>query len=536
MEVIGIKLQKAVLIMMSIVWMLGMSSCEDRLDTPRPSTGGGKTVEVSLCVGIADEVDAGSLEAGPPTTKVIGSGGKAGFDVQLVPASRTKAGGDDALATVKPDKLYGLEVWQYDTNGNFKSGKGLSIGDVEIGSSFTVTLDALTDCQLVIIARGKKNSTYTVGSLSGKSLSEVQGTTATASAIEGITASAYETDKSVINAMPYILHLPKVKVVNDGGAYKIQSPDGTDIRILLRRLATRLTLDWKNFPQKTGYELEQVLLQSIPVEYKLLRPENTDTYPSLLDQYATIQVENVSDEGRYSCWIPSLVRGESTAATSDYYRTKANAPKGSAYATFISRFVTGGGGYVGYVAGKGKKHTFNLAESFAREKSGGKKVTYTNPIAVAKNGGWRYGYGNMFYVELVNQYLTVAHFDNATAQAIMNEALKYQGWKYVYGGSNPNTSFDCSGLTQWCYGKAGISLPRTAQAQYDATQHLPLSQAKAGDLVFFHSTYNAGTYVTHVAIYVGNNQMYHAGDPIGYTDLSSSYWQQHLIGVGRVKQ
>ena len=69
-----------------------------------------------------------------------------------------------------------------------------------------------------------------------------------------------------------------------------------------------------------------------------------------------------------------------------------------------------GGGYVGYVAGNGKKHTFNLAENFAREKSGGKKVTYTNPIAVAKNGGWRYGYGNMFYVELVNQYLTVAHF------------------------------------------------------------------------------------------------------------------------------
>ena len=60
-----------------------------------------------------------------------------------------------------------------------------------------------------------------------------------------------------------------------------------------------------------------------------------------------------------------------------------------------------GGGYVGYVAGKGKKHTFNLAENFAREKSGGKKVTYTNPIAVAKNGGWRYGYGNMFYVEVV---------------------------------------------------------------------------------------------------------------------------------------
>lgn len=195
-----------------------------------------------------------------------------------------------------------------------------------------------------------------------------------------------------------------------------------------------------------------------------------------------------------------------------------------------------GGGYVGYVAGKGKKHTFNLAESFAREKSGGKKVTYTNPIAVAKNGGWRYGYGNMFYVEVVNQYLAVPQVSGELAQKVMNEALKYQGWKYVYGGSNPNTSFDCSGLTQWCYGKAGISLPRTAQAQYDATQHLPLSQAKAGDLVFFHSTYNAGSYVTHVGILVSQTQMYHAGDPIGYADLSSSYWQQHLIGAGRVKQ
>ena len=85
-----------------------------------------------------------------------------------------------------------------------------------------------------------------------------------------------------------------------------------------------------------------------------------------------------------------------------------------------------GGGYVGYVAGKGKKHTFNLAENFAREKSGGKKVTYTNPIAVAKNGGWRYGYGNMFYVELVNQYLTVSQVSGELAQKVMNEALKYQ--------------------------------------------------------------------------------------------------------------
>ena len=83
-----------------------------------------------------------------------------------------------------------------------------------------------------------------------------------------------------------------------------------------------------------------------------------------------------------------------------------------------------------------EKHSFTLAENFARDKSGGKKVTYTNLIAVARNGGWRYAYGNMFYVELVSQYLTVSQVSGELAQKIMNEALKYQGWDYVYGGSN----------------------------------------------------------------------------------------------------
>ena len=125
----------------------------------------------------------------------------------------------------------------------------------------------------------------------------------------------------------------------------------------------------------------------------------------------------------------------------------------------------------------------------------------------------------MFYVQLVTQYLVTTEFDDDTVQAIMDEALKYEGWRYVYGGASPTTSFDCSGLTQWTYGKAGINLPRTAQ--YDVTQHIPLSEAQAGDLVFFHSTYNAGSYITHVGIYLGNNRMFHAGDPIGYADLTS---------------
>lgn len=201
-----------------------------------------------------------------------------------------------------------------------------------------------------------------------------------------------------------------------------------------------------------------------------------------------------------------------------------------------------GGGFLGYVSSRGGKYTFELAQSFSKAYSGGEKESYPNPIAIPINGGWRYNYGNTFYVALVKQYLiTTTHFDDELVQAIMDEALKYEGWKYegwkyVYGGASPTTSFDCSGLTQWTYAKAGITLPRTAQQQYDVTQHIPLSEAKAGDLVFFHSTYNAGSYITHVGIYLGDNRMFHAGDPIGYTDLTSSYWQQHLVGAGRIKQ
>lgn len=196
-----------------------------------------------------------------------------------------------------------------------------------------------------------------------------------------------------------------------------------------------------------------------------------------------------------------------------------------------------GGGFIDYVAGQGKKYSLDLATSFAKEKSGGEKVSYNNPIA-ASSGSWRYGYGNQFYAQLVNQYLSSnsQKFDDKTVQSIMDEALKYEGFPYVFGGSSPTTSFDCSGLTQWSYGKAGISLPRTAQAQYDVTNHLDIKDAKPGDLVFFHSTYDAGTLVTHVGIYVGNMRMYNAGDPIGYADLNESYWQQHLIGAGRIKK
>ncbi len=193
-----------------------------------------------------------------------------------------------------------------------------------------------------------------------------------------------------------------------------------------------------------------------------------------------------------------------------------------------------GGSYIPYVAGRGKRHTFELAESFSKEKSGGVKVTYTNPAAVAKNGGWRYNYGNMFYVELVRQHIGTSAIPGEFAKAVFDEALKYEGYPYVFGGTAPS-AFDCSSLTQWCYKAAGASIPRTAQAQYDAMGHISLGEAKAGDLLFFKGTYATSDYITHVGIYAGGGRMFHAGDPLGYTDINTPYWQNHFVCAGTLQ-
>ena len=142
--------------------------------------------------------------------------------------------------------------------------------------------------------------------------------------------------------------------------------------------------------------------------------------------------------------------------------------------------------------------------------------------------------GNMNVTGDVSSFPT-PNFKTDKFNAIMAEALKYQGWSYVYGGDNPRTGFDCSGLVQWVYGKVGFSLPRTAQEQWDVTQHIPESEARPGDLVFFAHTYDdGGDVVTHVGIYVGGGVMYDSDDSgIGYHSLSG-YWTDHLYGFGRV--
>ena len=126
---------------------------------------------------------------------------------------------------------------------------------------------------------------------------------------------------------------------------------------------------------------------------------------------------------------------------------------------------------------------------------------------------------------------------NGTYQALMEEAQKYIGYPYVWGGSSPQTSFDCSGYVCWVYSQSGVYyLPRTtASGIFNQCAVISREEAKPGDLVFFQGTYASTGVISHIGIYVGNGQMLHCGSPIGYADLNSRYWRSHFYAYGRLK-
>ena len=120
--------------------------------------------------------------------------------------------------------------------------------------------------------------------------------------------------------------------------------------------------------------------------------------------------------------------------------------------------------------------------------------------------------------------------------ALITEAEKYLGYPYVWGGSSPSTSFDCSGFVCWVYTASGVhSLPRTtAQGIFNQCSYVSSSDAKPGDIIFFTGTYASGSPVSHVGIYVGNGMMVHCGDPIKYASINTDYWQSHFYAFGRL--
>ncbi|MBR0596423.1 C40 family peptidase [Clostridiales bacterium BAD-6] len=135
-----------------------------------------------------------------------------------------------------------------------------------------------------------------------------------------------------------------------------------------------------------------------------------------------------------------------------------------------------------------------------------------------------------------NSLPLAAAMGDGSYAALIAEGEQFLGYPYVFGGSTPQTSFDCSGFVCWVYTQSGVyNLPRTtATGIYNQCAIVSRDEAEPGDLIFFTKTYVCAGPVSHVGIYVGNGKMLHCGSPIQYTNIDTNYWREHFYGFGRL--
>ncbi|MRX95290.1 DUF4906 domain-containing protein [Parabacteroides goldsteinii] len=317
MASIGHKLETKGVIMTLLSLVLISTGCEEQIDSPAVNPSEEKMIEVTLNIGFAEEIDAASFF---PTTK---SGNESNtFDVQFAPYPKTKT-----VANNHPDQLYNLEVCQYNTEGVLLQYKNLGI--VNPGTNVSFELNNLEDCQLFFLARGSGN---VAGSINGKSLDGLNDVIASSETIEKITD---------INQMPYFLHLEKVKIV-DG---KLQSIDGKDARILMKRLAVRLSISWEFSKTlvEQNYSLREVRLFQKPKQYSI-RPKREETkwgivYPGgltdFIDGFRLTGSGLSSANGHYEVWVPANAQGSASIITSSNYRTKEYVNPATSYIEFV---------------------------------------------------------------------------------------------------------------------------------------------------------------------------------------------------------
>ena len=321
--------KKRIYLIMSLTFLMGTTACENELGVS-PSQPEERQVTVSLSLGFANEEDGYTAAGGMDTRGGDTSQGGA-FSAQPVPAVRTRGNG----GLTQPDHLYELRILQYDSGGSLKKSQSFS-GATDAGKKLTVTLNALDDCQLVIVACGEGNTSLSFGN----SISALQKLTMDKSYFDATPTDGTTSATGVnINKMPYILHLPHVKVTDAG----IQSVDGAhDARLLLKRLAAKMTVAWNNNLADKDYVLKEVRFCQVPAVYRLL-PASTQTewgmtYPSaiveFIDYFRLTDAADLS-AGSKTLWIPANARGVSAAASSSYYRTKENAPDAASYAEVV---------------------------------------------------------------------------------------------------------------------------------------------------------------------------------------------------------
>lgn len=174
--------------------------------------------------------------------------------------------------------------------------------------------------------------------------------------------------------------------------------------------------------------------------------------------------------------------------------------------------------------------------------SGGMNEDQTERYAILlrTKGNKAYLFADDPYVSISNEYLKYDIPSEALTDArfanMIREAEKYLGYPYVWGGSSPSTSFDCSGFVSYVINHCGNGWNvgrMTANGLMDHCAIIRPGEAKPGDLIFFQGTYNASG-ASHVGIYVGNGMMIHCGNPISYASINTSYWQQHFYCYGRI--
>jgi len=180
----------------------------------------------------------------------------------------------------------------------------------------------------------------------------------------------------------------------------------------------------------------------------------------------------------------------------------------------------------------GRYDAYNLTYGNRPELFGAGSPTYsggtTGSIGTGSGTG---GSGGGFKYDIPSEALSDEKFAR-----MIEEAEKYLGMPYVWGGSSPSTSFDCSGFVCWVINNSGNgwSVGRTtANGLRGKCSYVSPADAQPGDLIFFEKTYNT-VGASHVGIYVGNGMMIHCGDPISYTSINSTYWQSHFLGFGRI--
>lgn len=314
---------------------MNTASCEDYLDTPVPADIGKEEVEVELALGFADEED-GYTVSGKVDTRSKQNMQNGAFCAELISTASTRAEG--SVPDLKPDALYELYVLQYKEDGTLLKLNAPLATPPAVGTKLSYTLSPADDCQLVIIARGKGN---TIPAISGN-LSILQKLAMANNIFFETNIPTSGATQEEANKMPYVLHLSHVKVTSDG---KLQSIDGAhDARLLLKRLATKLTVNWKLHDTLKGqnYVLKEVKLCQVPAAFRILpAEENTEwgaTYPSSVSEFTDIYrlTETVDlSAGKKTVWIPANVRGNSAKATSPYYRTKENAPTAASYVELV---------------------------------------------------------------------------------------------------------------------------------------------------------------------------------------------------------